>query len=116
MLAMILGGCVGKSHWVWQNPEKTTDREFLEDKKECRDLASEESSRIDYYYDYSPFGRPFGIPFYSPYHRHNYHGNRHTFFNDDRYFQEQDAYDRFFRVCMKAKGWKWVKVEKEKDE
>lgn len=111
LLPIILGGCVSKSHWVWKNLEKPTELEFLKDKKECRDLAREETSRIDYYYDYAPFGRPFGIPFYAPYH-YDYHGYRHHFFNDYRYFQEQDDYDRFFRVCMKAKGWEWVKVEK----
>jgi len=114
LTTILLGGCVSKSHWVWKNPDKPTEIDFLKDKKECRELARSETAQIDYYYDYSPFGPPFGIPFYVPYYYDRY-SYRHPFFNDYRYFQEQDDLEHFYRVCMKAKGWELVKIEKKKE-
>jgi hypothetical protein len=110
LLPIVLGGCVNKSHWVWKHPEKPTELEFLSDKKECNDLAQEESSKIDYYYGYRSL---FSSPFYTPYYHDRY--SYHPFANDDRYFRQQDDLERFFRVCMKAKGWELVKVEKKKE-
>ena len=81
LLSIILSGCVRKSHWVWKNPNKTTELDFSKDKKECRELAQSEVSQIDYYYDYSPFGPPFGFNFYAPY-AYSRHGYHRSFFND----------------------------------
>jgi len=106
LLPIVLGGCVNKSHWVWKNPEKPAESDYLKDEKECNELAQSETSRIDYYYGYHSL---FSSPFYTPY----YHDrcSYHPFANDDRYFRQQDDLERFFRICMKAKGWKLIKVE-----
>jgi hypothetical protein len=114
LLLIILGGCVSKSHWVWKNPEKLTELELLKDKQTCRDLARLETSQINYYYNYSPFGAPFGFPSYAPYYYDRYR-YRCPFFNNGHYFQRQDDLKRFYRVCMKAKGWKRVEIEEKKE-
>lgn len=109
LLALVLNGCAGNSYWTWEHPQGLGSQQLQKDELECRRLAEREaniSSYRYYYYDY---------PYYDLY---AYRGRHHpayydwTWYNHYRFIQYQDDLDRYFRVCMTAKGWQLVRKEK----
>ena len=114
-LLLLLGGCVSGGHWTWQHQIKQGELQLLKDKKECRDLARSEVANINFFYDY--YGRH-DFPFYWPYYRDRYRRPYFRNYNHNygdysyyRFLQQQNELDRFFRICMKVKGWERVKVK-----
>lgn len=93
-LLLLLSGCGSHSNRTWQHPDKQGELQLLKDWKECRELAQTEVAQINYFYNFYGGGM-YELPYYGPYYR------------GDRY---QDDVERFFRVCMKAKGWQRVKI------
>ena len=91
---LLLCSCGSHSNWTWQHPNKQGELLLPEDLKECRELAQTEVLQINYFYDCYGYGM-YDLSYYGPYYR------------GDRY---QDDLERFFQVCMKAKGWQRVKI------
>ncbi|WP_139167544.1 hypothetical protein [Desulfuromusa kysingii] len=115
LIVLLLCGCVSNSYWTWQHPNMLDEMQLQEDRKECWDLAKAEVDSINYYYDYARYN----VRYYWPYNRHNHHKGKvksfDPYFNNYshyKFFQRQDDLDRFFRICMKTKGWQRVKVER----
>jgi len=117
---LLLSGCAGNSYWTWQHPDKQGELLLLKDQKICRDLAQAEVANINYYAGYY---RSYDFPFYGPYYRdrypQNYFRSYNNFFNNYSYYrflQQQDDRERFYRICMKSKGWHRVKVLPEENQ
>jgi hypothetical protein len=113
-MLLLLSGCVSSSYWTWQHHDKQGELQLLKDKKECRDLAQSEVSSINYYHDfYGMYDFSYYWPYYRGSHRLPYFRSYKPFFGSYghyRFLQQQDDLDRFFRICMKSKGWYRVKV------
>lgn len=119
-MLLFLGGCASSSYWAWQHPDKQGELQLLKDQKECRDLAQAEVAKINYYFD---FYNMYDFPYYWPSPRDRHHRpvlrSYHPYFGSYghyRFLQQQDDLDRFFRICMKAKGWRRVKIDPDKDQ
>ncbi|MEE4253186.1 MAG: hypothetical protein V2I50_03980 [Desulfuromusa sp.] len=111
---LLLSGCSSSSYWTWQHPDKLGELPLLRDQKICRDLAQREVANINYYDGYY---RSFDFPFYRPYYRDRYsryyfRSYNNFFYNYSyyRFLQQQNDRERFYRICMKSKGWHRVKV------
>ena len=111
-LLLLLCGCVSHSQWIWQHTDKLGELQLLKDRKECRELAQTEVVQINYYYDFYGYDM-YDFPFYGPYYRDRYYRPYFRGYHQYRFFQQQDDLGRFFRVCMKAKGWQRVRIEPE---
>lgn len=118
LMVLFFSGCASSGHWTWQHPEKGGELLLLQDKKICHELAQSEVERINYFYNYYYMYRfPFfphhsGKRHFKPYtwnHNYSLSGIHHYSF-----LQQQDDLERFFRICMKSKGWNRVKIEAEK--
>ncbi|MFK5926172.1 MAG: hypothetical protein QM483_06040 [Desulfuromusa sp.] len=105
---LLLSGCVSSSDWIWQHPDKQGELQLLKDKKECRDLAQSEVAQSNYFYDYYDM---YDFPYYWPYYRDSYRRPYFRGYGHYRFRQQQDNLERFFRVCMKSKGWERVEIE-----
>ncbi len=112
-LLLLLSGCVSKSYWVWQHPDKQGELQLLQDQKECRELAQTEVAQINYFYDFYDMGYLYDFPYYDDSYRGRYHRPFFRGYHHYRFIREQDYFERFFRVCMKAKGWQQVKADPE---
>ena len=117
-MLLLLSGCVSSDYWAWQHPEKQDELQLLKDKKECRDLARSEVSSINYGFD---FYGAYDFPYYWPHFRGRHqppYFRRYTpylgSYDHYRFQQQRDDLKRFFRICMKSKGWHRVKVVPEK--
>jgi hypothetical protein len=103
LISLLLSGCLGGETWRWQHPDELTDQARLQAIVSCEQLADEEVRRNYAFYDYYPF------PVYRSY------SPQDRFFFRDHYFhylnhrRMQDR-NRYFHICMKAKGWKLVKL------
>jgi len=110
---LLLCGCISNNRWVWQHPDKQGELQLLKDQTECRKLAQTEVAQINYFSDYYDMGYLYDFPFYGYSYRGKYRRPFFRGYHHYRFMQEQDDFERFFRVCMKAKGWQRVKVEPE---
>ena len=110
MLLLLLCGCVSHSHWTWQHPDKQSELQLLKDRKDCRDLAWAEVAQANYFYD---FYDRYAFPFYDPYYHNRFYPLHFHGYYHYQFFQRQEDLERFFRICMKAKGWQRVKIETE---
>ena len=109
-LLLLLSGCASSSHWVWQHPDNQGELQLLKDKKECRDIAQTEVAKINYFYDY--YDR-YDFSYYRPYYRDRYRMPYFRSYGHYRFLQQQNDLDRFYRICMKSKGWQRIKIEPE---
>lgn len=109
-LLLLLCSCVNHSYWTWQHPDKQGELQLLKERKECRDLAQTEVAQINYYYDFYDMNYLYNFPHYSPYYRDRYRRPFFRGYHHYRFMQQQDDLERFFRICMKSKGWQRVKV------
>lgn len=114
LLVLLLSGCARNSYWTWQHSDKLGELPLLQDQKICRDLALREVANINYYDGYY---HRYDFPFYRPYYwdryPQNYFRSYNNFYNNYNYYrflQQQDDRQRFYRICMKSKGWYRVKV------
>jgi hypothetical protein len=113
-MLLVLSGCAGSGYWTWQHPDKQGELQLLKDQKECRDLAQAEVANINYYFDfYDMYASPYYWPSYRDRH-HRIYGPYFSSYSHYRFMQQQDDLDRFFRICMKSKGWRRVKIEPDK--
>lgn len=113
VLLLLLCGCVSHNQWTWQHPEKQGELQLLKDQKKCRELAQTEVAQINYLYNFYAMDYLYNFPFYDHYYRDRYLRPFFRGYHHYRFMQEQDDFERFYRVCMKAKGWQRVKVEPE---
>jgi hypothetical protein len=101
-----LSGC--GAPWVWQHPQGLGPQELQRATAECRELAWEEANRYDFF---GPYPYPYFFPYYArPHHRHP-----HFWYDDPPpfyYHSQRRILDeqRFFQICMQAKGWRQVPV------
>lgn len=109
-LLLLLCGCASLSYWTWQHPNIQSELQLLKDRKECRELARTEVVQINYYYSFYNMGQRYDFPsyYYDQYRSPFFHGYHHYLF-----MQQQEDLERFFLICMKAKGWQQVKVNPE---
>jgi len=105
IFVLLLAGCA--TPWVWQHPQGLGKQELEQATNECLDLAWQEANSRDYY-------TPYYYPYYPYYDRYYY---RHSPYYYDYpppifYDSQRRLYDeqRFFRICMHAKGWRQVPV------
>ncbi|WP_303721069.1 hypothetical protein [Malonomonas rubra] len=103
-ILLLLSGCIGLNRWEWQHPENYGDAARQQAIAECDQIAGEEVFRRNYFY----------FPLYPRYYDRYYDHDRRPFYWTDDYFYrtQQKLYDRqrFFRICMKAKGWHLVEI------
>lgn len=115
IMFLLLSGCVSSSYWTWQHPDKQGELQLLKDKKECRDLAQSEVAQINYFYGYYDiYDFSYYWPYYRDKHRRPYerwHNHYFRSYSHYRFLQQQNDLDRFFRICMKSRGWQRVKIE-----
>jgi hypothetical protein len=109
-MLLLLCGCVGNSYWTWQHPDKQSELQLLKDRNECRNLAQTEVAQINYFYDFYDYGMD-DFPFYAPSYRNRFYRPYFRGYHNYKFFQQQNDLERFFRICMKAKGWQRVKIE-----
>lgn len=102
LLLLLLAGCIGRSQWAWQHPAGYGETERQQAIAECEMIATEESSRYDYYLP-DPF-------FYDRYYFRGQHLYYWPGFYRYDWHRERHEYQRFFRTCMKAKGWRLIKL------
>ncbi|PLY04008.1 MAG: hypothetical protein C0622_03455 [Desulfuromonas sp.] len=108
-LLMLLSGCAGTGTWVWEHEQQLDAVALAQARSECEQLARREADRLDFFYppysDYPFYRQGFHPPYYQPWIGWSQHS---------RFFRYQDNFDRFFRICMTAKGWHLVKRQQEK--
>lgn len=101
---LLLSGCIGKQQWEWQHPQNPGDEAKRLAIAECEKIASEELRPGDYYLYF---------PYPSYFDRHVFKERYPYYWNDYYLFRaQQDFFERqrYFRICMKAKGWQLVKL------
>lgn len=106
---LIQSGCASKTYWTWEHNELTTSQ-MVKDRQECRQLARIEADNHDFFYNYRY------DPFYWPHHSRKHYYNSYwdwNWYRHDRFIRYQDSLDRYFYICMKAKGWERVKKIKQ---
>ena len=103
LLLLLLSGCISQNRYIWQHPNGYGEVERQQAIATCEGIANEEVRKYDYFY---PF------PYY--YDRHYYRDRDRAFFfphyyhyNSHREFQDRR---RYFRICMKSKGWRLRKL------
>ncbi len=109
-LTVALTGCVSNSYWAWEHHDLNRNNRLTlaEDQRECHNLAHDEANRYDYLYFYRNY------PYFKPYYRQGrYYDPFWEWQYHDRFFRYQNALDRYYRICMKAKGWSLIKKTKE---
>jgi len=101
LLLLLLGGCLSQSRYIWQHPAGYGEAERQQAIALCEQLAAEELRRYDYY---APFPYYYDRYYFDRY----YYRDRYPFlpsyfhYNSLREFHDRR---RFFRICMKSKGW-----------
>ncbi len=113
-LLLLLCSCISPSYWIWQHPNKQGELQLLKDRKECHELAKTEVAQINYYYAFYNMGQRYEYLSYSPYYYDRYRRPYFHSYHHFRFVQQQGDLERFFQICMKAKGWRRVRVEPEK--
>ncbi len=108
LLLLSFCGCVNSGRWAWEHPDKNSKRQLQYDKKACRNLAQAEGAKIDYFNEF--YARD-NVYFYVPSYRDKDYQKYLRRHNYDSFFQQQTDLGRFYLICMKAKGWRRVKVE-----
>jgi len=104
LICLLLTGCA--TPWVWEHPQKLGPEELQAATAECEQLAREEANRNDYFL-------PGPYPYFSPY-PSRFNDYRYAYPYDypfSFYYDSQRRFDdlqRFFRICMQAKGWRQV--------
>lgn len=108
LILLLLSGCVGYGNWSWQHPQGLGELERQQAIAECEAIATEEINRHDYLF---PYPRGYFFPYY--YNRHNYRDSRYyylpRYYLYDGHSEYQDR-KRYFRICMKSKGWRMVQA------
>ncbi|MCW8892073.1 MAG: hypothetical protein OQK50_00625 [Deltaproteobacteria bacterium] len=95
---------MNNTYWVWEHEEVKSQSLLLKDQQDCRKLARQEADQVNYFFRYTDF------PFYWPYYdRQSFHRPYWGWNNHYRFLRWQDDYDRFFHLCMRAKGWRLSK-------
>lgn len=104
MCSLALGGCATTTQWTWEHVDHLDQAVLAKDREECRNIARQEANQHQYdpfYYDdfyFWPYQRWGRYPF-------SYWGWSHH----SRFELYQDNLERYFNVCMKAKGWSLVR-------
>lgn len=106
-LPFFVGGCASGTYWTWEHPTYGQGR-LGADQQECRQLARQEANRNDFFYGYGSY------PLYWPHFSRRYYYDPYwDWYYHDRFMRYQNDLDRYYRLCMKAKGWSLVKKQKE---
>ena len=95
--SLLLTGCAGATY-TWEHPDNPGEDRLKTEQAHCDQLAKNERNG---FYNHFPH-------FYHQY-QYSYGHFPHTY-DQVSYYEE---YRTLFRVCMKAKGWEYVKEEKE---
>lgn len=103
--SLVLSGCMTSGNWVWQHPIEQDDQARVQAIIACEQIADDEVRRKVYY---SPYRFPYYDRYYSR-HDHYFYWPNDFFYNAHREFQD---WNRYFRICMKAKGWRRVNISK----
>lgn len=113
LLVLLLAGCAPPTKWVWQHPQGLDQQQLQQAISSCDQIAQDEIARNDYF-------TPYLFPYYPPY-ADSYYFWRHRYLYDYPYYPPSYYYDserrffdrqRFFRICMHAKGWRKVPLDK----
>lgn len=99
---LLLSGCIGRNQWVWQHPSGYGEQEKQQAITDCEAIANAEARHYAY---------PFPYPHY--YDRFYYRDERFLYFPQYYHYLNQWEFEqrrRFFRICMKSKGWRLVKL------
>jgi hypothetical protein len=89
---------------VWQHPQMLGQTELQQATAECRKLSWQEANSTDYY-------TPYLYPRFPLYGRHYYRYSPFWYDDPPLYYAAQQRWldeQRFFRICMLAKGWRQV--------
>ncbi len=105
---LLLSGCLGNSYLAWQHPAGLSNAELQTAKAQCRQLAQNEVNRFDYYEPY--YDHPFYYERYSRGGHYRPYFWRRSYYDFHRYNIDLD---RFYKVCMQAKGWYLVRIDPE---
>ncbi len=105
----LLGGCISQNRYVWQHPAGYGEAERQQAIALCEQIAANELRRYDYYDPFPYYHDRYYFDRYDyrdRYHflPHYYHYKSHREFHDRR---------RFFRICMKSKGWQLSKIPRQ---
>lgn len=108
LMLLVLGGCAAYPRLIWEHPQGFDADQRLQAQQECRELAHREARYQSFFY---------GDLFF-PFHRSFYYHDRHypssTFwYEHHRQLKYQDDLDRFYHLCMEAKGWRLIPLEQE---
>jgi hypothetical protein len=108
-LTLLQFGCVSNTYWTWEHNE-LNNSQLAEDRQECRQLAQKEADSHNFFYNYRY------DPFYWPYHQRKHSYDPYwNWYRHNSFIRYQDNLDRYFYICMKAKGWERVqKIKKVK--
>lgn len=111
ILTLLQFGCVSNSYWTWEHNE-LNNSQLANNRQECRQLARIEADNHDFFYSYR------NDPFYWPYNpRKHFNEPYWSWYRHNRFIRYQENLDRYFYICMKAKGWERVqKIKKDKME
>ena len=101
LLPLLLSGCIGYARWEWQHPEGYDAKARQQAVAECEQIAWEESYRF----------RTFFYPRYDGWYYDRHHRS-HYLIEDYRFYLHQELQERrrYFRICMKSKGWQLVEI------
>jgi len=111
LLLFVLSGCASKTYWEWEHKDHLDRSILLADRQECQKIARREADRNDHYYLYHDY------LYYWPYDRWGrYYVPYRGWYLHSRFMRYQDDLERFFSVCMKAKGWTLVKKVRATDD
>jgi hypothetical protein len=107
-LILFLSGCASTTYWTWEHKEDFSRSQLQKDRQECRRIAQIEANQSNLFYN------DWYDPFYWSYrsHRNNHDPFYWSWYRHDRFLRYQDDLDRYYFICMRAKGWERVKKNK----
>lgn len=107
LLLLILSGCA-TSTLVWEHTQGLDAEQRLLAQQECRELAHREARYQSFFYDGLFF--PLRSSFY--YHE-RYYAPSPFWYEHNRQMRYHDNANRFYRLCMEAKGWRLIRHKTE---
>lgn len=111
-LSLLQFGCVSNTYWTWEHND-LSNSQLAKDRQECRQLAQNEADSRDFFYNNYR-----NDPFYWPYHPRKHFYDPYwnwNWYRHNSFIRYQDNLERYFTICMKAKGWTPVQKIKKKE-
>ncbi len=104
-------GCVGNTYWAWEHSDNLDSNRLAQDRQECQNLAKKEVEQYNFFYN------SYNFPFYPRHFYYDRYGRSYFGWRSHyEFLRYQDDLKRYFRICMQAKGWQWVKKEPDKEQ